>query len=155
MKAFGCLLAILLIIHFLVPSFSIAADQETAVPEQGAKNPSAFETDLLDVFSKKAGKDVALTNIPPLYTEPKMPGEGVWVKEKLSEPDDPEPLLYKTFYRPSSEYPNAIVHMMLLNMKRISPKMYLGSAEPTGRTLARSWKPRTSLAFWLLRTPCG
>ena len=59
-----------------------------------------------------------------------MPGEGVWVKEKLSEPDDPEPLLYKTFYRPSSEYPNAIVHMMLLNMKRISPKMYLGSAEP-------------------------
>ena len=74
MKAFGCLLAILSITQILVPSFSIAADQEPAVPEQETQKSSTFETDLLDVFSKKAGKDVALTNIPPLYTEPQDAG---------------------------------------------------------------------------------
>lgn len=124
------LAAILSITLIVVPSFTIAADQEPAVAGQETQKSSAFETDLLEAFSKEGSKEISLKNIPPLYTEPKMPGEGVWVKEKLSEPDDSVPLLYKTFYRPSSEYPNAIVYMMLLNMKRISPKMYLGSAEP-------------------------
>jgi hypothetical protein len=123
-------MAILLIAVISIPSFSIAADQEPAVPEQPAKKSSMFETELLDAFKKQASQEISPTNIPPLYTEPQMPGEGVWVREKLSEPDNSEPLVYKTFYRPSSEYPNAIVYMMLLNMKRISPKMYLGSAEP-------------------------
>jgi hypothetical protein len=130
LKFIRCLMAILLIILITVPSISIAADQEPAVPEQPAKKSSMFETELLDAFKKQAPQEISPTNIPPLYTEPQMPGEGVWVKEELSEPADSEPLLYKTFYRPSSEYPNAIVYMMLLNMKRISPKMYLGSAEP-------------------------
>ena len=130
MKVIGCLMAILSIVFIAFPSFIIAADQEPAVSEQETKKPSAFEKELLEAFSKPAEKEMSLANIPPLYTEPQMPGEGVWVKEKLSEPNDSGPLLYKTFYRPSSEYPNAIVYMMLLNMKRISPKMYLGSAEP-------------------------
>jgi len=130
MKAFGCLLAILSISLILVPALSIATDQEPAVAGQETKKPSTFEMDLLEAFSKTAEKEISLTNIPPLYTEPQMPGEGIWVKQKLSESDDSQPLLYKTFYRPSSEYPNAVVYMMLLNMKRISPKMYLGSAEP-------------------------
>ena len=38
--------------------------------------------------------------------------------------------IYRTFYRPSGEFPNAIVYMMLVNMKHISAKLYLGSAEP-------------------------
>ncbi len=130
MKAFGCLLAILSITQILVPSFSIAADQEPAVAGQETQKSSAFETDLLDVFSKESPKRSLTEEYSATIYGTQMPGEGVWVKENLSEPDDPEPLLYKTFYRPSSEYPNAIVHMMLLNMKRISPKMYLGSAEP-------------------------
>jgi hypothetical protein len=130
MQAISCLGVILLAIQIGVPSFSVAADQENTPTEQATKNSSAFEADLLELFSKDAGKDVALTNIPPLYVEPQMQGEGVWVKEQLLEKDDSVPLFYKTFYRPSSEYPNAIVYMMLMNMKQISPKMYLGSAEP-------------------------
>jgi hypothetical protein len=129
-QAVSCLFGILLTTQVLIPSFSIGADQETIVPEQAPQKPSAFEADLLEIFSKQAGKDVALTNIPPLYVEPQMPGEGIWVKQELSEVDDSSPLIYKTFYRPSSEYPNAIAYMMLFNMKQISPKMYLGSAEP-------------------------
>ncbi len=130
MKVVGCLVTILLITQVVLPSFSIAADQEAAVPEQGTKKSSAFEADLLEAFSKQGPEGISLKNIPPLYTEPKMPGEGIWVKQPLSEADDSVPLLYTTFYRPSSEYPNAIVYMMLLNMKQITPKMYLGSAEP-------------------------
>ncbi|MGO9117487.1 MAG: hypothetical protein ACLQPD_07735 [Desulfomonilaceae bacterium] len=130
MQAISCLGVILLVIQIGVPPFSVATDQETTVPEQATKKSSAFETDLLEIFSKEAGKDVALTNIPPLYVEPQMPGEGIWVKQELSEGDNSSPLIYKTFYRPSSEYPNAVAYMMLLNMKQISPKMYLGSAEP-------------------------
>ncbi len=130
MNAVGCPMATLLVALMLFPALSTAADQEAAVPEQGSKKSSTFETDLLEIFSKETGKDVAPTNIPPLYVEPQMPGEGIWVKQELSEGDNSYPLIYKTFYRPSSEYPNAIAYMMLLNMKRISPKMYLGSAEP-------------------------
>jgi len=58
-----------------------------------------------------------------------MPNEGVWIKEDLSGGHDAVPLVYRTFYRPSDNFPNAIVYMMLLNMKRISPKLYLGAAE--------------------------
>ena len=130
MQAISCLGVILLVIQIGVPPFSVATDQETTLTDQSTKKSSAFETDLLEIFSKEAGKDVALANIPPLYVEPQMPGEGIWVKQELSEGDNSSPLIYKTFYRPSSEYPNAVAYMMLLNMKQISPKMYLGSAEP-------------------------
>ena len=40
------------------------------------------------------------------------------------------PAIYKTSYRPSSEYPNAIVHMLLFDMKRVSMRLYIGSGEP-------------------------
>ncbi|HTY21652.1 MAG TPA: hypothetical protein VMC85_00865 [Desulfomonilaceae bacterium] len=130
MKAICCLMAILSITVILVPSFSIAIDQKADVADQETQKPSTFETDLLDLFSRKSGQELSLTNIPPLYLEPKMSGEGIWVRQELSEGDNSTPLVYKTFYRPSSEYPNAIVYMMLFNMKHISPKMYLGSCEP-------------------------
>jgi hypothetical protein len=73
---------------------------------------------------------IALKNIPPLYREPKLQGEGIWIKEDVSGGRDAADLVYRTFYRPSEQFPNAIVYMMLLNMKHISPKLYLGSAEP-------------------------
>lgn len=72
---------------------------------------------------------VTLRHIFPLYREPKMPGEGIWVKEELSGGHDQADYIYRTFYRPSAEFPNAIVYMMLFNMKHISTKLYLGSAE--------------------------
>ncbi len=66
----------------------------------------------------------------PLYSEPKMRDEGQWKVEDVSGGHDPDPFIYRTFYRPSAEYPNAIVYLMLLNMKHISARLYLGSAEP-------------------------
>ena len=72
---------------------------------------------------------MAVKNIPPLYAEPKMPNEGVWIKDDLSGGHDAVPLVYRTFYRPSDNFPNSIVYMMLLNMKHISPRLYLGAAE--------------------------
>jgi hypothetical protein len=74
-------------------------------------------------------QDMVVRDIPPLYKEPKLAGEGVWVKEDLSGGHDPAPIVYRTFYRPSERFPNAIAHMMLLNMKRMTPELYLGSAE--------------------------
>jgi hypothetical protein len=76
-----------------------------------------------------AAEPVALRNIRPLYMEPALPGEGIWVKDDLSGGHDKADFIYRTFYRPSSEYPNAIVYMMLVNMKHVSAKLYLGSAE--------------------------
>jgi len=73
---------------------------------------------------------ITLKNIFPLYSEPRMPGEGLWAKEDMSGGHDQADYIYRTFYRPSAEFPNAIVYMMLLNMKHISAKLYLGSAEP-------------------------
>jgi hypothetical protein len=69
-------------------------------------------------------------NIAPLYTEPELKGEGIWVKEDVSGGHDAEPLIYRTFYRPSEKFPNAIAYMLLFNMKRISARLYLGSSEP-------------------------
>jgi|SRR5271157_4905506 len=73
---------------------------------------------------------ITVKNIFPLYREPRMPGEGIWVKEDMSGGHDQADYIYRTFYRPSGEFPNAIVYMMLVNMKHISAKLYLGSAEP-------------------------
>jgi hypothetical protein len=39
-------------------------------------------------------------------------------------------MIYTTVYRPSSQFPNSIVHMLLFDMKRVSMKLYLGSVEP-------------------------
>jgi hypothetical protein len=69
-------------------------------------------------------------NIPPLYSEPKMEGEGVWKRLDLIEGPDNEPALYTTFYRPSERFPTAIVYMLLMEMKGIVMDLRLGSAEP-------------------------
>ena len=57
-----------------------------------------------------------LDNIKPLYTSPAIPGEGVW--ESSGSPRDPlgKPIVYKTFYRPSVDFPNAMVYMMVVDM---------------------------------------
>lgn len=80
--------------------------------------------------SALGAENLALKPIYPLYKEPYLQGEGLWVKEDLSGRHDQADYIYRTFYRPSGEFPNAIVYMMLLNMKHISAKLYLGSAEP-------------------------
>jgi hypothetical protein len=68
--------------------------------------------------------------IPPLYTSPTIDGEGVWVSEEMPQAQDGQPLVYKTVYRPSVEFPNSIVYMALFNMNRLKPRFFVGQTEP-------------------------
>lgn len=69
-------------------------------------------------------------SITPLYTSPKLEGEGIWTGNGMPNGRDGRPLVYKTVYRPSVEYPNAVVHMAVFDMVRIRPRLFIGSTEP-------------------------
>jgi len=73
---------------------------------------------------------LALKHIPPLYVTPIVPGEGLWDSRGTPMGGDGSPIMFKTSYRPSVEFPNAIVHMLLLDMKKLSMRLYIGSSEP-------------------------
>lgn len=68
--------------------------------------------------------------IPPLYTSPRIEGEGIWTAEGLPHSSDGTPLLYKCVYRPSEEFPNAIVYMVVFNVNRVRTRFFLGQSEP-------------------------
>lgn len=99
-----------------------------------------------------------LKSIPPLYSSPVLPGEGVWQWKGLPQDENGWPVVYMTSYRPSVEYPNAIVHMLLFDMKRLSMKLYIGSGEPGASKASSSIKPENkhrliavTNALWKLR----
>jgi hypothetical protein len=69
-------------------------------------------------------------SIPPLYTSPVLEGEGVWTEEDLPVSQDGRPLVYKTVYRPSEEFPTSIVHMALFDMSRLKSRFFVGQTEP-------------------------
>lgn len=103
-----------------------------STPElSNGKGGSADEATIPDSGENAGVKDLpVLENIPPLYTTPPLQNEGVWESSGLPTDKDGTPLMYKTSYRPSERYPNAIVHMLLFDMKRVSMRLYLGSSEP-------------------------
>jgi hypothetical protein len=41
-----------------------------------------------------------------------------------------EPLVYKTVYRPSVEYPTSVVYMAVFNVARLKPRLFIGHTEP-------------------------
>ncbi len=84
------------------------------------------------IYCRSPYKAVLLKNIPPLYRTPELPGEGVWQSQGMPAGPDGQPLMYRTSYRPSAEYANAIVHMLLFDMKRITMSLFIGSSEPGG-----------------------
>ncbi len=69
-------------------------------------------------------------DIPALYTSPTLEGEGVWTAEDLPSRTDGEPLVYKTVYRPSLDFPNSTVYMAVFDMRRLKPKFFVGQTEP-------------------------
>ncbi len=77
-------------------------------------------------------KSVWLKNIPPLYRSPELPGEGIWQSQGMPTGPDGQPVMYRTSYRPSVQYANAIVHMLLFDMKAVSMNLFVGSGEPGG-----------------------
>lgn len=68
--------------------------------------------------------------IPPLYTEPALEGEGVWSTDGVPKAPEGRPLIYKTVYRPSVDFPTSIVYMALFDMNRLKPRLFIGNTEP-------------------------
>lgn len=99
-------------------------DQETVRVQDGRE---------LDLLSRDPLDLLRLDNIKPLYSSPTLPGEGIW--ETASSPRDAKgrPLIYQTFYRPSVDFPNAIVYMMVVDMGKTFMQYYVGSQEPAAR----------------------
>jgi hypothetical protein len=85
-------------------------------------------------FSKPA-------SIPPLYTSPALNGEGVWTEEELPLSQDGRPLMYKTVYRPSEEFPTSIVYMTVFDMSRVKARFFVGQTEPGVYQVSRSYEP--------------
>ncbi len=82
-----------------------------------------------------------MKNIPPLYVTPRLPGEGVWEWKGMPGGEHGGPALYRTTYRPSASHPNAIVHMILFDMNRVSMRLYVGSSEPGASRAASRIEP--------------
>ncbi len=91
--------------------------------EQSVTSPTIITTKTLDSGISR------LENIPPLYSSPKIEGEGVWVGEDTPSSDG-VPLIHKTTYRPSIDFPNAVVYMAVFDMSRIKVRLFIGQTEP-------------------------
>ncbi len=74
-----------------------------------------------------------LDNIKPLYTSPALQGEGVWESSGSPRDNQGRPIVYKTFYRPSVDFPNAVVYMMVIDMNLTFMRYYVGSQEPAAQ----------------------
>ncbi|MFC1834639.1 hypothetical protein ACFL2Q_07890 [Thermodesulfobacteriota bacterium] len=73
---------------------------------------------------------LTVKNIPPLYRTPRLAGEGIWDWKEMPKADHGWPAVYRTSYRPSVDYPNAIVYMLMFDMKQLVMRLYVGSGEP-------------------------
>ncbi len=84
-----------------------------------------------------------IDDIPPLYKSPKLDGEGVWTAQDTPRDSDGKPLVYKTLYRPSVEFPTSIVHMAVFDMSRVKPRLFIGQTEPGIYQISHSSEPES------------
>lgn len=121
--------------------------------------PSPADFDLLahDPLNRPS-----LETIKPLYTSPKIRGEGVWVSTGVPRDFRGSPLVRTTRYRPSVQFPNAIVYMMVVDMRQLYMQYYVGSQEPAaGRARSeiedklRSRLVAITNAMWMQRHAKG
>ncbi len=106
--------------HSMPPLFGSEPGSSILVPYESS---SQFH-------SRLPYRSLSLKRIPPLYASPPLPGEGVWQWQEMPKCTKGEPVIYKTTYRPSLEFPNAITHMLLFDMRHVTMRLYIGSAEP-------------------------
>jgi len=118
-----------MVVSVLFPILAKANDPTGGILGPLAPVPASLERLLSAGLPGTIGKYISINNVLPLYSEPEMPNEGIWIKENLCIGHDDVPFVYRTFYRPSDSFPNSIVYVMLLNIKQISPKLYLGAHE--------------------------
>jgi len=74
----------------------------------------------------------------------------MWDWKHMPVAADGWPTIYKTTYRPSVEYPNAVVHMLLFDMEYLKMRLYIGSAErfaPSGTSMIEPENKATLLAI--------
>lgn len=81
-------------------------------------------------------------SIPPLYVSPALSGEGIWHWRDMPTGESGRPIVFKTTYRPSVNYPNAVVHMFLFDMKHVSTRLCIGSAEEGGSAATARIEPQ-------------
>ncbi|MFA6224435.1 MAG: hypothetical protein WC647_19215 [Desulfomonilaceae bacterium] len=98
-------------------------DQKEEI-EESFTSPQKLE------FSVSVENVMSLKDIPPLYTSPKIDGEGIWVSTDTPVDGDGKPLIYKTVYRPSVEFPNTLVYMAVFDMSRLKTRLFIGRTEP-------------------------
>jgi len=120
--------------HFTSPHFSEIVPPSTPV-FVGLRDrviARVSTNELSTGYYRAPYKSLWLKNIPPLYVTPELPGEGIWQSQGMPTGPDGQPVMYRTSYRPSAQYANAIVHMLLFDMKHISMDLFIGSSEPGG-----------------------
>jgi len=129
-----------------------------------AQTPTVMlpDTGEFHLLARDPLEQLRLDDIKPLYTSPGMPGEGVW--ESSGSPRDPlgRPIVYKTFYRPSVDFPNAIVFMMVVDMSKAFMQYYVGKHEPAASLALSEVEPELrprilaiTNALWMQRHSKG
>lgn len=104
----------------------------------GTDDSKEIEEELESAISSRDAEPIAKgddsfprpADIPPLYTSPKLDGEGIWTDEGMPKAGDGRPLIYKTVYRPSVDFPNSVVYMALFDLKRVKTRLFIGNTEP-------------------------
>ncbi len=71
-----------------------------------------------------------LADMDPLYKSPALEGEGIWTARGMPRGREGRPLVCKTVYRPSVDFPNSIVYLAVFDLGRLKPRFFLGHTEP-------------------------
>lgn len=135
------------------------AHTSSPVKEDGGSEPEFRE---LSLVARESADRIELENIKPLYNSPAIQGEGVWQSAETPRDSLDRPIIYTTLYRPSPYFPNAIVYMMVVDMKKTFMQYYVGSQEPAARAALSEVEPnmRSRLvaitnAMWMQRHSKG
>lgn len=143
--------------------------EKTSVPEKAPEpTPTIGESVQIpdrgefQLLSRDPLDLIQLDNIQPLYTSPAIPGEGVWESSGSPRDSSGRPVVYKTFYRPSVDFPNAVVYMMVVDMSKTFMQYYVGSQEPGAHGAISEVEPdmrsrimAVTNAMWMQRHSLG
>ncbi|MEW6533627.1 MAG: hypothetical protein AB1473_22555 [Thermodesulfobacteriota bacterium] len=92
-------------------------------------------------YRKEPLRELSLARIPPLYAQPQLPGEGLWSADEMPGSANGLPAAFRTSYRPSLQFPTAIAHMLLFDMRQVSMRLYIGSSEPKATQASSKVEP--------------
>ncbi len=120
------------------------------------------DRDDFDLIANDPLNRLRLTNIKPLYEAPPIPGEGDWISANMPKDSHGVPIFYTTVYRPSVNFPNAVVYMMVVDLKRAFLQYYVGSQEPGASSATSEVEPKlrsrlisVTNAMWMQRHSGG